>query len=94
MSSTTLQFPEQLLQNVTAGQDQIITEHILGCLGRPSNLFRIDAKHLWDNHYRVNVMCAEETGLSQLSILITDRFHVVVSEDGIRSTPPVERKYR
>jgi hypothetical protein len=82
--------------------DEPIIEHlkgeILSRLGTPPNLQHIVVKRLWDDYYRVNVVCTHATqgdllALSQLEI--TDSFFVRASPEGgvLRAEPPIVRKY-
>lgn len=78
---------------VLDSDQQVIVDRVLEKLGTPWNLFRVDAKRLWDNTYRVNVYCAFETGGTVPSISISDSFFVRSNADGIESKPPITRKH-
>jgi len=66
-------------------------------LGKPPSFFKVDAHHLWDNKWRVNVWVKGiGTGEGVVpSYQITDSFFVEVSKDSNRmtSTPRIVKKY-
>jgi len=66
-------------------------------LGKPHNFFKIDAHHLWDNKWRVNVWSkGVGTGEGVVPAFeITDSFFVEVSKDNNRmtSSPRIVKKY-
>jgi hypothetical protein len=64
---------------------------VLGDLGRPPDLQRIQVRHLWDSCYRVNVL----TGLDITSPRIAHSYFLTVDEVGaiLSSTPPLVRRY-
>ena len=66
-------------------------------LGKPPSFFKVDAHHLWDNKWRVNVWVkGVGTGEGVVpSHEITDSFFVEVSKDSNRmtSTPRIVKKY-
>ena len=70
-----------------------VVERVLAQLGVPKDLFRVDAKPLWANHYRVNVLRTPETEHTVRGLLITDSFFVTLAGDGIVSRPVIKRKY-
>jgi hypothetical protein len=69
----------------------IIVRQILQMLGRPANLDRVEVRHLWDKHYRVNVL----VGADAASTRIAHSFFLSADEDGniITSVPDITRKY-
>jgi hypothetical protein len=66
---------------------------VLEELGTPRNLYRVDAKPLWDEYFRVNVYCRQDVGLSAKEMAVTDSFFVFQTNDGYLTNPPIERKY-
>ena len=74
-------------------REDFVVRRVLARLGAPDNLFRVHARNVWGNHYRVNVFCTIETGLSLPAVQITDSFFVTVTEDDIVSEPVIQRKY-
>tara|TARA_R100000306_G_C4374577_1_gene141391 strand:+ start:1784 stop:2119 length:336 start_codon:yes stop_codon:yes gene_type:complete len=69
-----------------------VTALVLDVLGRPSNLWRAEAKNVFDNCYRVNIWLETET--SELSIPVREIAHsYFVIYDGekiVRSNPDLE----
>lgn len=66
---------------------------VLDRLGTPTSLCRVDTKHLWGQHYRVNVVCWAEGDRPIRTLSITDSFHVIATDDGYVSRPEIDRKY-
>jgi hypothetical protein len=64
---------------------------VLGDLGRPPDLQRVQVRHLWDSCYRVNVL----TGCDVVSPRIAHSYFLTVSETGaiLSSAPPLVRLY-
>lgn len=93
MTNLTLQPPEQKQKDDNDDLQQFVIDQVLNQLGIPDNLFRVDAKHLWDDKYRVNVFCSLSQDRALNDIRITDSFHVTVDDDQIHSAPPIRRKY-
>ena len=75
-------------------KDQNVAERVLDLLGRPKNLHRVDARKLWDNHYRVNIFCDMDNDAPMGRLRITDSFFVTLTDDGIASEPPIVRKHK
>jgi hypothetical protein len=74
-----------------AFQNAIIGEQVLHLLGRPADLYRLEVRALWADHYRVNVFI----GADAASVRLAHSYFVVVADDGtIRtSTPRLTRQY-
>jgi hypothetical protein len=68
-----------------------ICTSVMNVLGRPADLFRVSARRLWDNHYRVNV----QTGADAVSVRIAHSFFVAADEKGnvVESIPAIARQY-
>ena len=64
---------------------------VMNILGHPSDLFRVSARKLWDNRYRVNV----QTGADAVSVRIAHSFFVAADEKGnvVESIPAIARQY-
>lgn len=73
--------------------EQYVTSCVLAELGRPGNLYRINAERLWGQQYRVNLWCSEESDRPVKTVKMTDSFFVTLTDEGIQSVPPIERKY-
>ena len=69
----------------------VIAGQLLQALGRPATLYRVEVRHLWENHYRANVF----VGADAASTRIAHSFFVVADEDGniIASVPDITREY-
>lgn len=71
------------------GRQEALRETVLDNIGRPDDLLEVDVRGLWDsNHYRVNVY----RSVKHLRTM-TDSYFVYMVEDGIISSPPMERRY-
>ena len=72
-------------------RSSVIAGQLLQTLGRPATLYRVEVRHLWEDHYRVNVF----VGPDAASTRVAHSFFVVVDEDGniIVSKPEITRKY-
>ncbi len=66
-----------------------IRERVLGYIGRPDNLAKVDVKPLWDEaHFRINVY-VERRGEHRLDA----SYFIHVVKDGIVASPPLDRRY-
>lgn len=92
MTTTSLENPERA---ATADTDlgKVVAEMVLSQLGTPKNLYRIDARSLWGNQYRINILCTIAKGHRIDDVRITDSFFVTRTADGIVCQPPIARKY-
>ena len=72
-------------------RSSVIAGQLLQTLGRPATLYRVEVRHLWEDHYRVNVF----VGADAASTRVAHSFFVVADEDGniIVSKPDITRKY-
>lgn len=67
-----------------------LAEVTLDNIGRPDDLVKVEVKDLWDcNHYRVNVF----RKLKNNNIKMTDSYFVEIFDDGVVSSPPMDRRY-
>ena len=83
------------LENLSLIKGTIKTK-VMKKLGKSPIFFKIDAFHLWDNKWPVNVWCKSlGTGEGVVpSYKITDSFFVEVSKDNrMSSTPRIVKKY-
>jgi hypothetical protein len=71
---------------------QMIASRVLSQLGRPKKLLRVEARHLWGDHFRVNVLIREDRGPVPTARIV-DSFFVQLSDEGMVSQPPISRKY-
>ncbi|MHB1422563.1 MAG: hypothetical protein ACYC3I_05080 [Gemmataceae bacterium] len=72
-------------------QSSIIVTQLLEALGRPATLYRVDVRHLWEDHYRANVF----VGADASSTRIAHSFFLATGADGniLASTPEIKKKY-
>jgi hypothetical protein len=68
-----------------------IGRHVLHGLGQPGALLRVDVRHLWQDHFRVNVV----VGPDAASARITHSYFLVADGAGnvLASTPKLTRRY-
>ena len=85
---------EEIKKNKQSDHSFIIKEAVLERLGKPTNLWKIDVIHLWDNRYRVNMWC-EKKGRIGSTYRITDSFFVITSPEGgiVESRPQIVKRY-
>ena len=69
----------------------VIIGQLLQLLGRPTALYRVEVRHLWEDHYRVNVFI----GADAASTRIVRSYFLAADEDGniVASAPDITRKY-
>jgi hypothetical protein len=68
-----------------------IGAQVMHVLGRPSNLQKVQVRHLWDDCYRVNVL----VGVDFASARFAHSYFLVVDEGGLilSSAPALARAY-
>jgi hypothetical protein len=69
----------------------VIRGQLLLALGRPADLYRVEVRPLWEDHYRVNVFVgdgATSTKVAQSFFLVTDAGGNIMT-----STPAITRQY-
>jgi hypothetical protein len=66
-----------------------IGKHIMHTLGHPGDLYRVQVRRLWEDHYRVNVL----VGADASSIKIAHSYFLVADGNGniVTSTPELTR---
>lgn len=69
----------------------VLGKHVMHSLGQPRDLFSVQVRELWKDHYRVNVL----RGLDAASVKVAHSFFVVGDGEGnvIASTPTIARQY-
>ena len=75
---------------------QAIEQKVMKRLGKPPCFHKIEAKHLWDNKWRVNVWSKSYNTGDKIvaSFRITDSFFVEVSKTNrVSSSPRIVKKY-
>jgi hypothetical protein len=72
-------------------RSSVIAHQLLQTLGRPSALYRVEIRHLWDDHYRANVFVSSGPATTRLA----HSFFIVADNDGkiIASEPGITRSY-
>ena len=65
--------------------------HVLRLLGKPADLHKVQVRHLWEDHYRVNVLVGEDAAC----IKFAHSFCLVADDAGniLASTPQITRQY-
>ena len=69
----------------------VIRNRVIHTLGQPGDLHLVQVRHLWENHYRVNVLVGPET----VSAKVLHSYFLVADLDGniIESVPKITRQY-
>ena len=91
--STQQQENEHKVQEKQARQQRkdVIGKHVIHTLGRPANLHTVRVRHLWEDHYRVNVF----VGVDAASAKVANSYFLVADSDGniLASTPKITKQY-
>ena len=91
--STEQQENEHKVQEKQARQQRkaVIGKHVMHTLGQPGNLHTVQVRHLWEDHYRVNVF----VGVDAASAKVANSYFLVADSDGniVASTPKITRQY-
>ena len=68
-----------------------IRKHVMDALGKPNDLFSVQVRHLWDAHFRVNVMVGEDASCTK----VAHSYFLVVDPAGsiTASTPRIRKEY-
>ena len=62
------QSPEQTTVRLTEQNlATAIGDHVLDLLGRPKVSHQARVRHLWNHHYRVNILVGEEAAFAQIA---------------------------
>ena len=74
-----------------ARRNAAIGRHVLHGLGQPGALLRVDVRHLWEDHFRVNVVIGPDAA----SARIAHSYFLVADGAGnvLASTPKLTRRY-
>lgn len=91
MTMTQLEHSTRPLPEIA--EEQFVIQEVLAQLGRPQNLYRINAEKLWNKQYRVNIYRTVDSDRPVKTRVMSDSFFVTVTENGIVSEPPITRKY-
>lgn len=68
-----------------------IGSHVIQALGRPGDLFSVQVRRLWEEHFRVNIL----VGVDAASTRIAHSYFLVADTSGLvrSTTPPIKRQY-
>ena len=68
-----------------------IAARLLHILGKPGDLHSVQVRHLWGDHFRVNVLVGPDVA----SVKIAQSYFVVAASDGniTASTPAIRKHY-
>jgi hypothetical protein len=71
--------------------DDLIRKHVIGALGTPFDLLKVQIRSIGDDRYRVNVLVGANVGSGR----IANSYFVVVDCDGsiASATPPITKQY-
>ncbi len=69
----------------------VIRKNVIDTLGQPHGLHGVQVRHLWEDHYRVNVF----VGVDAASAKVAHSYFLVADSDGniLASTPKITRQY-
>jgi len=69
----------------------VIGKHVIHTLGLPGDLYGVQVRHLWEDHFRVNIL----VGLDAASVKVAHSYFLVADSDGniVASTPKITRHY-
>lgn len=68
----------------------VIEEQVLHALGRPEDLFQVQVRGLWEDHFRANVFVGKDAA----SVKVAHSYFLVTDKDGqiVKSTPSITKK--
>jgi hypothetical protein len=74
-----------------ASRDVRIGQRVILALGKPDDLFQVQARELWERRYRVNIY----VGPDAVSARVAHSYFLETDDDGniIKSTPKIKRHY-
>jgi hypothetical protein len=93
MPAATLVDPQRTDEGSPIDGDRWIADRVFEKLGTPRDLFRIQIRSLWGEHYRVNVYREVEYGQAIPRVAMTDSFFVTTNRENFSSRPAIEKKY-
>lgn len=81
----------QAAPHIQAIDTEVIRAYVMRNLGYPANLFAVQVRHLWVDHYRVNIL----VGTDATSVTIRHSYFLVMGNDGtcLSSRPAIIREY-
>ena len=71
--------------------EAVVGDNVLSALGRPTGPHRVQARRVWDNNYRVNVLVGQDAA----SFTVAHSFFLSADGDGniLTCCPPIVRAY-
>jgi hypothetical protein len=72
-------------------REAVVRDNVMGELGRPAELHRVQVTWVWGDNYRVNVF----VGLDVASFTIAHSYFLLADRDGkiLTCCPPIARTY-
>ena len=69
----------------------VIRKQVIDALGQPHDLYGVQVRHLWDDHYRVNVLA----GVDAASAKVAHSYFLLADSEGniLASTPKITKQY-
>ena len=93
MSSILIELAQDVKAQPAARQERktVIGKHVMHTLGQPGHLHGVQVRHLWEDHYRVNIL----VGLDAASVKVAHSYFLVADGQGniLGSTPEITRRY-
>jgi hypothetical protein len=90
---TTPQDKQRTAQESPARQqlNAVIGKHVLHTLGQPGDVHVVQVRHLWGDHYRVNVL----VGVDVVSAKVAHSYFLEADDDGniVTCVPKITRRY-
>jgi hypothetical protein len=82
---------QHLEQHQREALSDFIGEQVIGTLGKPLGLFKVQVRSLWDNHHRANVY----VGNDATAVTVANSYFLKVDEDGliVESRPTITKQY-
>ncbi len=71
-------------------RSRVISNQLMQALGRPTTLYRVQVRHLWNNHYRANVFVGATVAVAR----IAHSYFLMADEEGniVTSIPDILRE--
>ena len=69
----------------------VIRKQVIDALGQPHDLYGVQVRYLWEDHYRLNVL----VGVDAASAKVAHSYFLLADSDGniLASTPKITRQY-
>lgn len=78
-------------KQVRSQLNAVIGEQVIHILGQPDLLQRVQVRHLWNDHFRVNVLIGSDAA----SAKVAHSYFLMVADNGniITSAPKITKQY-